>query len=307
MGKNKSKGQKKAQEVSASEDKIDEIQTEIVEEELIPLEEIQDLSADEGGEEHFLDEDAVPVQKVTKNNQKGLLDALEEIRSKNIAWVDTLSITAFKPLEIQDIHNDIDRELAFYHQALAAAEEAQKKLKGLGVPFTRPDDYFAEMVKSDEHMNKVRQKILDETQSIKASENARKQRELKKFGKQVQVEKIKERHLQKRQELDKIKTLKRKIKGGVSTDDFKIDLDDDSTQAKRPKSAKPNGKRIAKDAKFGNGGKKRWAKSNTRESTRSAEDGFDARKNASKFSNGKGKGNKPTRPGKSRRHGSVRK
>ncbi|KAI0224329.1 rRNA-processing protein EBP2, partial [Massospora cicadina] len=95
--------------------------------ELIPLEDIQDISADEGDEEKILDEDAVPIQKLTKNDEEGLLAALEEIHVKDLPWVETLSITASQPLEIKDIHNDLDRELAFYGQALAAAEEAQKR------------------------------------------------------------------------------------------------------------------------------------------------------------------------------------
>ena len=49
-----------------------------------------------------------------------------------------------------------------------------------GVPFSRPDDFFAEMIKSDEHMAKVRQRLLDEAASMQAAERARKQRDLKK-------------------------------------------------------------------------------------------------------------------------------
>ena len=61
------------------------------------------------------------------------------------------------------------------------------------MPFTRPSDYFAEMVKSDAHMERIRQRLLDESATIKRSDEKRKEREGKKFGKQVQVEKQKER------------------------------------------------------------------------------------------------------------------
>lgn len=30
------------------------------------------------------------------------------------------------------------------------------------IPFTRPTDYYAEMVKSDEHMERIRSKLVDE-------------------------------------------------------------------------------------------------------------------------------------------------
>ena len=36
-----------------------------------------------------------------------------------------------------------------------AVAEALPKLKQLGVPIERPSDYFAEMVKTDDHMQKV--------------------------------------------------------------------------------------------------------------------------------------------------------
>ena len=43
-----------------------------------------------------------------------------------------------------------------YQQALSAVELGKRKLEELDIPTTRPDDYFAEMVKTDDHMRKVR-------------------------------------------------------------------------------------------------------------------------------------------------------
>jgi rRNA-processing protein EBP2 len=50
---------------------------------------------------------------------------------------------------------------------------------------------------------------LDQEASIKASEDAKRQRQLKKFGKKVQVEKQLERQKQKSETLEKIKLLKK--------------------------------------------------------------------------------------------------
>jgi len=58
-------------------------------------------------------------------------------------------------------------------------------------------------------MLRVRQRLLDEDAQIKASEQARKQRESKKFGKKVQIEKLQERQKKKSEELEKIKTMKK--------------------------------------------------------------------------------------------------
>lgn len=92
-----------------------------------------------------------------------------------------------------------------YHQARAATVIGLGKLEELGVPTERPDDYFAEMVKGDDHMRKVRElvgvepclerpliglfKVREDLLSRKKitenREKARKTRELKKYGKKV--------------------------------------------------------------------------------------------------------------------------
>lgn len=45
-----------------------------------------------------------------------------------------------------------------------------KKLKFLGVTYTRPQDFYAEMLKSDEHMKRVQNKLIEQTERIKAVE-----------------------------------------------------------------------------------------------------------------------------------------
>lgn len=67
------------------------------------------------------------------------------------------------------------------------------------------------MVKSDEHMGRIKKKLYDEAASKKASAEARKQRDLKKFGKQVQVAKLQQRHKEKRETLEKISALKKSM------------------------------------------------------------------------------------------------
>lgn len=133
----------------------------------------------------------------------------EGFKLKGLPWIETMTITSSEPVTVEDVENDMARELAFYQQALEAAKLGRELVKKAGVEFTRPDDYFAEMLKSDEHMAKIRQRLLDESAAVKASEDAKRQRQLKKFGKKVQVEKQLERQKQKTEMLDKIKLLKR--------------------------------------------------------------------------------------------------
>ena len=119
------------------------------------------------------------------------------------------SLTTAAPTSIPDVEDDLNRELAFYAQSLSTVNEARTLLKKEGVSFSRPADYFAEMVKSDEHMGKIKQKLIDTAASKKAAADARRQRDLKKFGKQVQVAKLQERDKAKRETLEKINLLKR--------------------------------------------------------------------------------------------------
>ncbi|KAF0552000.1 eukaryotic rRNA processing [Gigaspora margarita] len=243
-------------------------------------------------------------------NKSALKKSYNEIKI-DAPWIETQVITSSEPVSIKDIDNDIERELAFYKQALEGAIEGRKNVIASGVSFSRPDDYFAEMVKSDVHMTRIRQKLVNEEQSIKASEEARRLRELKKFGKKIQVEKIQERQKKKKEELEKIKVMKKKRKGVEDTaldDDFDIALEQaaaDDRPKKKQKTGK-NGKRVNKDARYGFGGKKRYSKSNTADSSADFLSQFDPKNDKSfggrkaLMANKKRKFTKK-RPGKTRR------
>ncbi|PWY97359.1 Ebp2-domain-containing protein [Testicularia cyperi] len=279
---------------------VEAIQSEDEEDE--EMEEHDDEDKDEEEEEEIAYEDlpddielpesakASRVQRIKVNNESALRRIYDDIRldspasSSKLPWIETMRVSYPVSIasEVTDVENDLERELAFYKQALHAAVEGKKLVETAGIPFSRPSDYFAEMVKTDEHMEKIRQKLLDESAAIKASEAAKKQRELKKFGKKVQVEKLEERLRKKKELNEKISGLKRKhssMDDGDDGDEFDVRLeealaDKPGRTAKKGAAAErdgPNKKsrmpRSARDAKYGFGGKKRYAKSNTAEST----------------------------------------
>lgn len=156
--------------------------------------------------------DILPHQRLTVNNTTALTKALKSISlPSDLPFSSYQSVTTSEPVAISNVNDDLTRELAFYKQSLDAANEARTRLKKEGAPFSRPTDYFAEMVKSDEHMGKIRSKMVDEAAHKRAAADARKQRDLKKFGKQVQVAKLQERNKAKRETLDKINLLKRSM------------------------------------------------------------------------------------------------
>jgi len=142
----------------------------------------------------------------------------------SLPWTETLVLSYPYTIDV-DVHDDLNREVALYvdslswdpvltirysyKQALHSAQEAQRLASKHKLAFTRPADFFAEMVKSDSHMERIRIRLLNESSSIKKSEDKRKEREGKKFGKQVQIEKIKEREQSKKEMGEKLKALKR--------------------------------------------------------------------------------------------------
>ncbi|KAF5026036.1 hypothetical protein F66182_1891 [Fusarium sp. NRRL 66182] len=276
-------------------------------EEDIPMSDLEDLEEDDK-------EDIIPHQRLTINNTTALLAALNRISvptDKTVPFATHQSVlsSAETSASIPDVSDDLQRELAFYSQSLEAARTARKLLRQEGVPFSRPKDYFAEMIKEDAHMEKVKAKLVEEASNKKAAQEARKLRDLKKFGKQVQVAKLQERHKAKRETLDKIKNLKRKRSesGGADLGTNEADIFDVGVESEMKKhnarsgagrgqvgAGAVNHKRAKKNEKYGFGGKKRHAKSGDAMSS-SDLSGF----NAKKMKAGS-KVSKP-RPGKARR------
>lgn len=245
------------------------------------------------------DADVVPFQKTTVNNTAVLKQSLSNIAlpSKGLEFFQHMSVTTAEPVVLKDVYDDLERELAFYKQGLDAAKIAKKALLKENIPFTRPTDYFAEMAKSDEHMDKLKHKLIEEESAKKASQDAKRQRELKKFGKQVQNAKLQQRQKGKRETLEKIKSLKRKRAGNeISAEEFDIAVEE-ATAEKSERVNKLNVKRLAKNSKYGFGGKKKHQKSNDAQSSADMS-GFSAKR--MKAGKGRPAGVKSKRSGKSK-------
>lgn len=262
------------------------------------------------------------------NNIPGMKQKLEHI-AQELDWIERMDVTVVREQEDKDeslktaamstltseksIHDDFQREMRFYKQAQAAFNEALPKLNKLGIPTKRPDDYFAEMVKTDDHMQRVRAKLLSKQQAMERSEKAKKQREMKKYGKKVQQEILQKRQKEKREMMEAVKSYKKRGKktplssatlpGGG--DEFQIQTEKDSSTSNKGKVIKrgKSGKRKRKDAKFGFGGVKKGKKQNSSESFSDVSSFNSAKHNkAPRAKSGNiGKKRKNVRPGKSRR------
>ncbi|WVO19024.1 uncharacterized protein IAS62_000300 [Cryptococcus decagattii] len=266
------------------------------------------VSLDGLGSDVSVDEDAVPMQKVTINNKPALRALTDSIRVTSMPWPEHLVLDSKETADV-DPSDDLQRETVFYKIALGCIPQARKLASKHDIPFTRPGDYYAEMVKSDEHMERVRTKLVEEAQGIKKSEDAKKQRDLKKFGKQIQHEKLRQREQDKKSFENRVEGLKRKRKEGMELgdegDEFDIAVEDaveDQPQkGGRTASGKSKMPRHARDAKFSLGGGGRRSKQNTRESTMDFGGGMSRGKDGKTGTGGKAK--PKGRPGKSRRRG----
>lgn len=223
------------------------------------------------------------------NDISGLKAKLKELQ-KTLPWIETLALTS-KPaalapeldLEIKEhgsirtkrmqqsnkdftleddpVHNDFKREMLFYRQAQSAVLEGYEKLSAMKLPTIRPEDYYAEMAKSDDHMTKVRQRIQNRKVGQEMSERVKKIREYKKFGKKLQVERMQQKAKEKREMLDQVKQFR---KGKTDKIDFISDkpLRDGKSKKEMKKELEASKKkRRFKDRKYG-GGKKKVDKRN---------------------------------------------
>lgn len=68
----------------------------------------------------------------------------------------------------------------------------------ISLKWQRPDDYFAEMIKSDSHMLKIKNKLMEEKKRMETIEHKKKEREMKKYGKQIQQKRLQEKAQEKK-------------------------------------------------------------------------------------------------------------
>lgn len=213
------------------------------------------------------------------NNVEGLKQCLADLR-KDLPWEERLDMTnppapdIISKAEGKDpavtngglnADDDFQRELFFYRQAQATVLDALPLMKQFDIATKRPDDYFAEMAKSDQQMQKIRKKLLSKQMILERSEKAKKLREQRKFGKKVQIEVIQKRQKDKKAMMSAVKKYQ---KGMTDKLDF-LEGDKGKRAPENPKKVNknnPSAKRKYKDQKFGFGGKKSGRKWNTKDS-----------------------------------------
>ncbi|KAJ0254785.1 rRNA-processing protein EBP2 [Hirschfeldia incana] len=255
-------------------------------------------SLSDSDSENEITEKLAEPTKTAVYNRGGLLDKLQDISwPEDVDWTHKLTVEIDQGPQAVDVNDDLAREMAFYTQALEGTRQAFSKLQEMGLPFLRPGDYYAEMVKSDTHMEKVKSKLLYEKKQMEEAEERRKARDNKKMAKEVQSQKMKERAKQKKDEIESVKKWrKQRQQSGFSEKGAgELDLEFGNGKSfqrgggkKRPgvspgdrsggkgksTSRMNNKKREFRDSKFGHGGRKGLSKQNTAETTNDFKGGF---------------------------------
>ena len=269
-----------------------------------------DEEDEEEDEEEDDEEDVVQKSSVKRPrgqfNKEALSAALESMPTNGLSFVEKMEICEFE-IGIIDENDDLQREMAFYNQSVMAVDAARRKLKAANVPYRRPSDYFAESLKSDAHMGKVKERLIHEQKKIEAYEMRRQRETNRKYNKQLQLQKKMEHGQKTKEEIEAVKKLRAGASGGK---------EDEEGKAKLEKILKGRGigdrgrteksqKRKNMDKKYGSGTKEKMrAKLN---SSKSLNDFSDYSPRGGKFvkrgAGGPAKGGKKStqRPGKSKR------
>lgn len=172
---------------------------------------------------------------------------------KKLPWMETLDVMPEDPLPFEsakDVHDDLKREVAFYNVALEAVQDAKFKFQQNDVPFSRPDDFFAEMMKTDRHMTKVKDRLIFESKKISAFEQRKNNQEFKLRAKESQAKKLEAKSRQKKENIEAVQEW---AKNAASSRHGVVD-DDNKEYVKR--FGQPNKKRMIADRKYGFGGKR---------------------------------------------------
>jgi len=242
------------------------------------------------------------------NNKDVLTGKFDEIYV-DLPWIERLDCTS-APLPAKDAEiplnddesladNDFKREMLFYRQAQATVFEAIPRLRSANIATKRPDDFYAQMAKTDEHMKKIREYLVNRKADIEKREKLKKLREQRLYGKKVQQEVLLKRQEDKSKLLKTMKKVRKGKKGGME------ELEESLADRKKNNGANPkkNRKTEYKNKKFGFGGQKKNSKRNTADSSADVSNKKSSKWQRPSFHAQKGKKGKAkqSRPGKAAR------
>jgi len=266
-------------------------------------EEAEEKEEEEGQEEEEEEEgEAAPPQiDPAITNIKALQSVAAELANAkaSLPWPEKFNVTPTIKLPFGtvgedglkiEIHDDLKREVVFHNLALESVHMLRSQCDADKIPFTRPVDFFAEMVKTDDHMSMVKDKLIFETKKMEAFEHRKSNREQKLRAKEKHAHRIDEKNKFKKQHMREVKDWADSAANNRAGGGRVRDNDNDYLN----NMGGPNKKRQAMDRKFGHGGKNGRFKQNDKKSMNDMS-GYNPKGN---FSGGNKSGGSGKRKGK---------
>ena len=143
-------------------------------------------------------------------NKIAALDYGVQLKMKKVPFIETLAVVDTEGSDEKiDYKDNTKRESYFYSNTLRNVNKGCQILASMNLKWNRPDDMLAEMLKTDQHMKKIKMDLLKQEQKIKAVELKKQKYVEKKFTKKIQVEKKKLRKQETKKNLRDIENWKR--------------------------------------------------------------------------------------------------
>ena len=124
---------------------------------------------------------AEEAEKILKEKLEFLKEKEDD---KEVVFAQTFEITLNDSPKIEDVNHDQRREEAFQKSTLEGVLMAKEMMDKLGIVYQRPPDMFAEMIRPEHEMDRVREKLEKEQQAIQQAQARRLQRKVEQAPKQ---------------------------------------------------------------------------------------------------------------------------
>lgn len=165
-------------------------------------------------------------------------------QSTPLQWIETLDL--YGPSLVEGLKPDQSAEIEkkMYEAAVSSVKVGYHLLSQLKVPASRRSDYFAEMLKSDKQMSKIRARVVTAQLRVEAVESRKKKQAQRKFSKQLRaakIEKKKEMKIEEKLSKTSAKSIAKKNGKDLSTQNSKDN--------KGHKGKKPSGRDLSRPKK----------------------------------------------------------
>ena len=148
-------------------------------------EDLSDFEVDNQEDMGEMEVNIINEEEALLNHQKRIREDFHKImKTKDVPWIETMDLVSDSAVDKNlNVDDDVRRELIFYNITLSNAVKGIIKLKENGEKLNRPGDFFAEMIKGDNQMQKIKKQIVTEQQRIKKYEEKKNKLQNVKFSK----------------------------------------------------------------------------------------------------------------------------